>query len=135
MTSVSGNRGYNLFRQEIPDVFPSKRTIQNSLNRFYVSPGPINVVIEIFANKLLQLSFLHRKVVLCFDEFSVSPKVEYSIQHKKFIGHPTLASKYVDKTVQNCLIIIAQSVTMPIRVPVSVDFTTNTTKAGETLFK
>lgn len=130
MQCVSGNRGYKLLRSEIPDVFPSKSTICKSLSSFYILPGPIKMVIYMFSNKLAALPSYNKKIVLCFDEFSISPKVEFSKQHNSYIGFPTLKPQYADSTVQNCLIIIAQCLTLPIRVPVSVDFTTSVTKAG-----
>ena len=73
----------------------------------------------------------YRKVVLCFDEFSISPKVEYSVQHKSFIGFPTLTPIQSEGPAQNCLIFIAQCLLLPIRVPVSVDFTSSSTKANK----
>ena len=88
------------------------------------------MVIDIFANKLLQLPDYNRRVILCFDEFFISPKIEYSLQHKSWIGLPTLKPQYLDSKVQNCFIIMAQCLTLPIRVPVSVDFTTHVTRAN-----
>ena len=73
---------------------------------------------------------VHHKIILSFDEFSISPKVEYSPQHHCVIGFPTFQPYLLNSQVQNCLIVVAQSLTLPIRIPVSVDFTASSTKAG-----
>ena len=130
LQSVSGTTGYNLLRSIVPKTFPSTRVIRRALSSFYILPGVINSIIELCSNKLLQYPLYNQKIILSFDEFSVSAKVEYSPQHKIFVGLPTLEPSYANAQVQNCLIIVAQRLTLPIRIPVSVDFTASSTKPG-----
>ena len=87
-------------------------------------------MIEVFSSRLSKYPSVHHKIILSFDEFSIAPKVEYSAQHHCFIGVPTLQPEFSNAVVQNCLIFIAQCLTLPIRIPVSVDFTAHTTKPG-----
>ena len=128
--SASGTTGYNVLRTIIPNTFPSPRTIRRATSSFYICPGVINSVIELFSNKLLKYPQYNQKIVLSFDEFSISPKVEYSSQHQMIVGLTTLDPGYANSQVQNCLIIVAQCLTLPIRIPVSVDFTASSTKPG-----
>ena len=81
LKSTSGTSGYNVLRSIFPKTFPSTRTIRRATSNFYICPGVINSIIELFSNKLLKYPSFNRKIVLSFDEFSVSPKVEYSPQH------------------------------------------------------
>ena len=130
LQSVSGKSGYNLLRSDIPNCFPAVRTIRRSLSSFAIFPGAQKHVIELLSNKLSNYPLYNRKIVLSFDEFSISPKIEYSQQHRIFVGLPTLKPVYANAQVKNCLIFIAQCLTLPIRVPVSVDFTTSSTSPG-----
>ena len=131
---MSGTSGYNRLRSIVPKTFPSTRVIRRALLSFYIVPGVINSIIELFSNKLLKYPLYNQKIILSFDQFSVSDKVEYSQQHKISVGLPTLEPSYANAEVQNCLIIIAQCLTLPIRIPVSVDFTTSSTKPGSVKF-
>ena len=131
LKSVTGTTGYNLLRSEIPKIFPSTSIIRNSFSSFFISPGPISSIIKLFCEKLIELPSYYQKIVSSFDEFSVAHKIEFSAQHNLFIGLPTLQPKIIDSPVQNCLIILAQCLTLPIRVPVSVDFTASSTKPGQ----
>ena len=79
----------------------------------------------------MELPSYNQKIVLSFDELSVAHKIEFSPQHNLFIGLSTLQTKIVDSPVQNCLIILAQCLTLPIRVLVSVDFTATSTKPNQ----
>ena len=128
--ATSGTAGYNVLRSEVPKCFPSPSIIRNSLSNFSISPGPFQNVIELLCNKLRNLPKYNQKIILSFDECSIASKVEFSSQHNEFIGLPTLEPEIENAPTKNCLIIIATCLTLPIRIPVNVDFTASSTKPG-----
>ena len=130
LQSVSGTGAYNLFRSALPNSFPCSRTIRGKISNFCIYPGPIQSIIKLFSYRLKTYPSVNHKIIISFDEFSIAPKVQYSPQHHSYIGVPTILPECDNAVAENCLVFVAQCLTLPVRVPVSVDFTANSTKAG-----
>jgi hypothetical protein len=69
---------------------PAIRTLQQRVEHISMQPGIQKPIFNLMANKVSSMCEEEKICVLCFDEMSIEPKLEYHPETGSFVGEPTL---------------------------------------------
>ncbi|CAK1584670.1 unnamed protein product, partial [Parnassius mnemosyne] len=110
-------------------VLPSRRTLQNILQKVDLKPGINEKIFEHLKKKVSEMPDKHKFCCILFDEMSIATNLSYDRAHDKINGFVDNGSKRQPIFADHVLVFMVRGIVKKYKQPIAYSFCSGTTKS------